>query len=183
MQWMPFIRCSRAFSLLSPSGAEAMACMSPLRIPGLELILPTPTNSSSHCLLLKNMAWGWVYRSAIRSSRIMAVEFGPRRPSAEARSFNLNCRSILPRSQVREGSYGSDPDLSRCLRHDRFTPGRWGNRPASLWIAEDFWVLRFRLMVKRGPWSRPQASEGEAQHGPFCWTGRFGQGDECLHCG
>ena len=23
---------------------------------------------------------------------------------------------------------------------------------------------------------RPQASEGEAQHGPFCWTGRFGQG-------
>jgi hypothetical protein len=22
-------------------------------------------------------------------------------------------------------------------------------------------------MVKRGPWSRPQASEGEAQHGPF----------------
>src|ERR1700716_2227620 len=32
----------------------------------------------------------------------------------------------------------------------------------SLWIAEDFWVLRFRLMVKRGPWLRPQASEGEA---------------------
>jgi len=23
-------------------------------------------------------------------------------------------------------------------------------------------VLRFRLMVKRGPWPRPQASEGEA---------------------
>jgi hypothetical protein len=22
----------------------------------------------------------------------------------------------------------------------------------SLWIAEDCWVLRFRLMVKRGPW-------------------------------
>jgi len=22
----------------------------------------------------------------------------------------------------------------------------------SLWIDEDFWVLRFRLMVKRGPW-------------------------------
>ncbi len=30
---------------------------------------------------------------------------------------------------------------------------------------------------------RPQASEGEAQHGPFCWTRRFGQGDERLHCG
>jgi hypothetical protein len=26
-------------------------------------------------------------------------------------------------------------------------------------------VLRFRLMVKRGPHLRPQASEGEAQHG------------------
>ena len=49
-------------------------------------------------------------------------------------------------------------------------------------LAEDFWVLRFRLMVKRGPYLRPQASEGEAQHGPFCWTGRFGQGDEHLHC-
>src|SRR5437763_3940427 len=38
-------------------------------------------------------------------------------------------------------------------------------------------------MVKRGPYVRPQASEGEAQHGPFCWTGRIGQGDERLHCG
>src|ERR1700720_2504489 len=38
-------------------------------------------------------------------------------------------------------------------------------------------------MVKRGPWLRPQASEGEAQHGPFCWIGRIGQGDKCLHCG
>jgi hypothetical protein len=41
----------------------------------------------------------------------------------------------------------------------------------SLWIVKRFWVLRFRLMVKRGPWLRPQASEGEAQHGPFCWIG------------
>ena len=39
------------------------------------------------------------------------------------------------------------------------------------------------LMVKRGPRVRPQASEGEAQHGPFCWIGRFGQGDQRLHCG
>src|SRR6476646_10815464 len=53
----------------------------------------------------------------------------------------------------------------------------------SLWIAEEFWVLRFRLMVKRGPWLRPQASEGEAQHGPFCWIRRIGQGDQHLHCG
>ena len=43
-------------------------------------------------------------------------------------------------------------------------------------------MLRFRLMVKRGP-RRPQASEGEAQHGAFCGTGRFGQGDQRLHGG
>src|SRR6476660_4201636 len=72
-------------------------------------------------------------------------------------------------------------------RDDRYSVAVTGKdgvigRP-SVWIAEDFWVLRFRLMVKRGPslW-RPQASEGEAQHGLFCWTGRFSQGDECLHC-
>ena len=53
----------------------------------------------------------------------------------------------------------------------------------SLWIVKRFWVLRFRLMVKRGPWLRPQASEGEAQHGPFCGIGRIGQGDQCLYCG
>jgi hypothetical protein len=29
-------------------------------------------------------------------------------------------------------------------------------------------------MVKRGPHLRPQASEGEAQHGLFCWTRRVG---------
>ena len=38
-------------------------------------------------------------------------------------------------------------------------PLRWGNRPAFLWIAEEFWVLRFRLMVKRGPCVRPPASK------------------------
>jgi len=43
---------------------------------------------------------------------------------------------------------------------------RWGNRPCSLRIA-GIKVLRFRLMVKRGPQLRPQASEGEAQHGLF----------------
>jgi hypothetical protein len=38
-------------------------------------------------------------------------------------------------------------------------------------------------MVQRGLCPRPQASEGEAQLGPFCRTGRFGQGDQRLHCG
>src|SRR5512141_2414497 len=38
-------------------------------------------------------------------------------------------------------------------------------------------------MVKRGPWLRPQASEGEAQHGPFCRTGCLSQGNKHLYCG
>jgi hypothetical protein len=46
---------------------------------------------------------------------------------------------------------------------------------ALLWIAERFWVLRFRLMVKRGHGYGPQASEGEAQHEAFCWIGRVSQ--------
>jgi hypothetical protein len=50
-------------------------------------------------------------------------------------------------------------------------------------IYQVYVILRFRLMVERGPCVRPQASEGEAQHGPFCWTGRIGQGDEHLHYG
>jgi hypothetical protein len=41
-------------------------------------------------------------------------------------------------------------------------------------------VVRFRLMVKRGPFMRRQASEGEAQHGLFCRTRCVGQGDERL---
>ena len=42
---------------------------------------------------------------------------------------------------------------------------------------------RFRLMVKRGPDMRPQASEGEAQHGLLCWTRCVGKGNEGLHRG
>src|SRR5450759_34627 len=38
-------------------------------------------------------------------------------------------------------------------------------------------------MVERGPHSRPQASEGEAQHGPFCRTRRISQGNKYLHRG
>src|SRR3954469_15196390 len=42
-------------------------------------------------------------------------------------------------------------------------------------------VLRFRLMAIRGHRvNGPQASEGEAQHGAFCRTGRIGQGDQRL---
>src|SRR4051812_23145297 len=42
--------------------------------------------------------------------------------------------------------------------------------------SEDFWVLRFRLMVKRGPRMRPQASEREAQHGLFLLVSGRGAG-------
>ena len=45
-------------------------------------------------------------------------------------------------------------------------------------VAARYWFLWVRCSVLR-----PQASEGEAQHGPFCWTRRIGQGDQRLHCG
>jgi hypothetical protein len=86
------------------------------------------------------------------------------------RSLPLSCR-------------GDGAMSAKGLAMSNVTPRRWGNRPAQLVDSRRFWVLRFRLMVKRGPWLRPQASEGEAQHGPFCWIGRIGQGDEHLHCG
>src|SRR5262245_1513871 len=59
----------------------------------------------------------------------------------------------------------------KCRRqhhlHVRFTAESWGNRPGV--VVDSFWVLRFRLMVKRGHRFGPQASEGEAQHEAFCW--------------
>ena len=75
-------------------------------------------------------------------------------------------------------------DIGTQQRNVRFTPNRWGDRPAACGKLKDFWVLRFRLMVIRGHrCNGPQASEGEAQHGLFCWTGRIGQGHERLRCG
>ena len=59
---------------------------------GIELAAPTSTKSSSHYLRLKNMAWGWVFPSVVRSSSITAVAFGYHRVSLEVRSFNLNYR-------------------------------------------------------------------------------------------
>jgi hypothetical protein len=32
---------------------------------------------------------------------------------------------------------GSKADIAPSLDYVRFTPERWGNRPASLWIAEN----------------------------------------------
>ena len=51
-------------------------------------------------------------------------------------------------------------DILHLSRRPAFG-GMMCNRPA-LWINRYFGVLRFRLMVKRGPCERPQASEGEA---------------------
>src|SRR6266436_5049677 len=94
-------------------------------------------------------------------------------------SMLLRCERLEPpMSQLGQTRKSSWPTPTSALPLKDGVIGR-----PSLWIAEDFWVLRFRLMVKRGPWLRPQASEGEAQHGPFCWIGRIGQGDQHLHCG
>jgi hypothetical protein len=87
--------------------------------------------------------------------------------------FGCAFRSILPRADVQRICL-FDTWLSSVVV-GRSVDGVIG-RP-SLWIVKRFGVLRFRLMGKRGPWLRPQASEGEAQHGPFCWIGRIGQGD------
>jgi hypothetical protein len=53
---------------------------------------------------------------------------------------------------------------------------RWGIRPAPPALA----ALRFRLMVKRGPHQRPQAS-GEAQHETLCRVGCLRQRNLDLH--
>jgi hypothetical protein len=38
----------------------------------------------------------------------------------------------------RRVSYGSQATDLRWSRDVRYAPERWGNRPGSLWIAEDF---------------------------------------------
>ena len=79
--------------------------------------------------------------------------------------------------------FGSKADMATLIGYVRYTPNRWGNRPAALWIAEDLGAALQADGETRSAGERPQASEGEAQHGLFCWTGRFGQGHERLHCG
>ena len=71
----------------------------------------------------------------------------------------------------------ADIDQSGC--DVRFVPTAGG-----LWIAERFLGAALQADGETGsPLYGPQASEGEAQHGLFCWTGRIGQGHERLHCG
>src|SRR5215831_17148731 len=64
-----------------------------------------------------------------------------------------NCDQLFSAGNVGfEPHYrGQNRKSSKSANVFRFAPERWGNRPASLWIAGRFGVLRFRLMVKRGP--------------------------------
>ena len=56
----------------------------------------------------KNMAGGWVFPSAIRSSSITAVGFGHRRAFLEVQSFNLNYqRRRCKRADEHDDSFGS----------------------------------------------------------------------------
>jgi len=71
------------------------------------LIHLTLIGFSSRYSRLKRPGWGWAYLSAIRSSRATMVGFGRRQPKNEARSFNLNCRSVVPRARWHKGSFGS----------------------------------------------------------------------------
>ena len=48
-----------------------------------------------------------------------------------------------------------------------------------LWVE----VLRFRLMIVVIVLTKPQASDGEAQHEALCRTGRLGQRDIGMHRG
>src|SRR6476620_11617681 len=54
-------------------------------------------------------------------------------------------KALDPKRPIREA------DSSRTSRHVRDVPRDGVIGRTSLWIAEDLWVLRFRLMVKRGP--------------------------------
>ena len=44
------------------------------------------------------------------------------------------------------------PEFMPAFQSGAFDPKDGVIGRHSLWIDEDFWVLRFRLMVKRGPW-------------------------------
>jgi len=75
----------------------------------------------------------------------------------------------------------ADMDQSGC--DVRFVP-KDGVIGRGLWIAGKFLGAALQADGETGsPLYGPQASEGEAQHGLFCWTGRIGQGHERLHCG
>src|SRR5215475_4575545 len=85
-----------------------------LRIREQGLIHPNSIRFSSRYSRPKRRGWGWAFPSASRSSRATVVAFGLRHPSTEARSFNLNCRSILPKSQWHERESAPLTGDNRC---------------------------------------------------------------------
>src|SRR3974390_1200260 len=115
------------------------------------------------------------------NARPIALRDSPRCQRSQSSVFSA---AVKPRKYLRPIAVHSFPFQDRVLRGPVETTAlRWGKRPALLWIREEIWVLRFRLMVKRGHRGYgPQASEGEAQHGAFCWIGCIGQGNERLYC-
>src|ERR1700687_4726778 len=85
-------------------------------------------------------------------------------PRGHLRMTRGRCGSLLLH---RDGLAPSTPCRSPGAL--RFSPIRWGNRPAACGKLK---ILGAALQAD-GEYEvrveRPQASEGEAQHGPFCW--------------
>ena len=67
---------------------------------GIGIDHPTSTKSSRHCLRPKNMAWGWVFPSAIRLSRITAVESGHRPVCRAVQSFQFELPTNIEKSRA-----------------------------------------------------------------------------------
>ena len=117
---------------------------------------------------------GVLVRTIERLARLIGTLFGPAQVAARVfeRAFGGRYHPFWTSDHRLIGNVGwVEPS------------NRWGNRPAFLWIAEEIGAALQADGETRSPWLGPQASEGEAQHGAFCWTGRIGQADEPLHCG
>src|SRR5262249_41651500 len=125
--------------------------------------------------------------SCLMSARIqeLTVEFPTQRNREFSNAYQgifFEEQGILNRGSGETGrTSNTGRRCSKLVQMSAFGKDEVIGLPACGW--RKIRVLRFRLMVKRGPHLRPQASEGEAQHGLFCWTRRVGQGDERLHCG
>src|SRR6516162_7950193 len=65
------------------------------KAPGPVFVHPTSTAFSNLCSRPKRAGWEWVFPSAVRLSRITAVESGHRRACREVQFFNLSYRPIL----------------------------------------------------------------------------------------
>src|SRR6478672_9233728 len=145
---------------IKPSAAEAPAPISSRRVVaiGRSLGYALPTMRASDRQHLPKQSF------SIVSMRLAKKEATLTQPCVGQRDGACCSRREAEFSQV-------DGGKKRCLiwvihvilpsPHVRFAP-RDGVIGRRLVDSRRFWVLRFRLMVKRGPWLRPQASDGEA---------------------